>query len=69
MEYLGFWVNRNGIKLINKNIEEMTNTNPPTSQQPVKKFIGVVNYYHNMWPRRSHTLAPLTKIMSNKGNF
>ena len=33
---------------------------PPIYRKEVQKFIGVINYYCNMWPRRSHTLAPLT---------
>ena len=43
--------------------------NPPTYRKQVQQFIGVVNYYRNMWPRRSHTLSPLTKITSKKGNL
>ena len=40
--------------------------NPPTSRKEVRKFIGVVNYYRNMWPRRPHMLAPLTKLVPIK---
>jgi hypothetical protein len=34
---------------------------PPTSLQLLRGFIGMVNFYRNMWPHRSHILAPLTK--------
>ena len=31
MEYLSFWVTRNGVKPINRKIEAITNMAPPTS--------------------------------------
>ena len=69
MEYLVFWVTRDGVKPINRKIKVINNVNPPTYQRQVQKFIGVVNYYRYMWPRRSHMLAPLTKLTSIKKKF
>ena len=43
IEYLGFWVTHNGIKPINKDIESITNMNPPNSRKEARKFIVVVN--------------------------
>ena len=42
---------------------------PPTSQKQVVNFIGVINYHPVMWPRRSHTLAPLTRLIYIKSKF
>ena len=42
---------------------------PPTPRKEIRKFIGVINYYHNTWPRRSHMLAPLTILTSIKMKF
>ena len=69
MEYLGFWVTRYGIKPINRKIEVITNMKPPTSRKEVQNFMDVINYYRNMWSRRSHMSAPLTKLTSIKRNF
>ena len=42
---------------------------PLTYRKEVRQFIGVLNYYRNMWSRLSHTLAPLTKITPSKVKF
>ena len=42
---------------------------PPTYQKYVRKFIGVINYYRDMCPRRSHKLAPLTRLTYIKRKF
>ena len=66
---MGFWVTRDGVKPTNRKIEAITNMSPPTSRKEVQKCIGVINYNRNIFPKRSHTLAPLTKLTSIKRNF
>ena len=50
-------------------MEVITNMEPPNSPKEVIQFIGVVNNYRNMSPRKSHMLAPLTRITPNKVKF
>ena len=37
----------------------------PRKVKDLRMFIGMVNYYKDMWPSRAHILAPLTEQTGN----
>ena len=39
---------------------------PPKNQKQLCSFIGLVNYYMDIWVKQSHLLQPLTVLTSNK---
>ena len=64
MEYLGFWVTPEGIRLLNKKIESITNMAPQTSYKELRALIVLENYYQDMWEKNPHTFKPLTRLVS-----
>jgi hypothetical protein len=40
----------------------------PRTITNLRWFIGCVNFYRDMWPSRSHVLAPLTACLGMKKN-
>ena len=42
---------------------------PSKTKRELRKFIGVVNYYRDMWIRRSEVLAPLTALTSKQATW
>ena len=62
LEYLGYHISRKGIKPIYKKVQAMLNIQTPKTVKQLQSFIGLVNYYRDMWKRRSHVLAPLSKL-------
>jgi hypothetical protein len=49
LEYLGYWISRAGIQPIAKKVEAIKNIAPPTTKRELRRFIGIVNYYRDMW--------------------
>jgi hypothetical protein len=64
LEYLGYWITRNGIQPTSSKVHAISNIAPPKNKKELRRFIGMVNYYRDMWIRRLHVLAPLAALTS-----
>jgi hypothetical protein len=69
IDYLGYWITREGIQPQTKKVEAILRIKPPSNKRELRRFLGMVNYYRDMWRRRSHLLAPLTKLVGKDSKF
>jgi RNase H-like domain found in reverse transcriptase len=65
-DFLGHWLTPTGIKPWEKNVRGILDMQAPMNIKQIQAFLGMVGYYHNMWPRRPHILAPLTELTGKK---
>ena len=69
IEYLGFWVSNQGIQPLTKKVQAIREMTAPRKTKDVRQFVGMINYYRDMWHKHAHTLTPLTKLCSTKLKF
>jgi hypothetical protein len=67
--YLGFIITRDGIKPQPEKIQGILNMKQPKTQKEVRRFVGMVNFYRDLYPKRAETLAPLTALCSQNKKF
>ena len=68
-EYLGFLLTTEGIKPLPHKAIAITKIERSNSTKNVRSFVGLVNNYKDMWPRRAHFLAPLTDACSTRKKY
>ncbi len=69
VQYLGFNISRDGISPQKEKIQGILNMAPPKNQKEVRRFIGLVNFYHDLYPRRAEILAPLMTLCGKNTKF
>jgi len=63
IEYLGYILTRGGIKPQPKKVQAILVLNPPNNVKELRHFLGMVQYYRDMWAKRSEMLAPLSDLV------
>ena len=67
IEYLGYILTRQGIKPQPEKVQAILALKAPTSVKELRKFLGMVQYYRDLWEKRSHLIAPLTDLIGECG--
>ena len=62
VEYLGYQLIDRGIESQPKKIKAMNRVLPPKSSKQLCRFLGMINFYRDVFKRRSHILASLNAL-------
>ncbi len=69
VDYLGFDITREGIKPQAAKVKGIFYMSRPRNQRAVHHFVGMVNFYRDLYPKRATTLAPLTDLCGKNRKF
>ena len=63
IEYLGYLITRDGIKPVDSKVNAILNLEPPKNVKELRRVLGMVQFYRDMWEKRTHILSPLTDLL------
>ncbi len=58
---------RDGIKPLSNKVQAILLIQPPTNVIQLRHFLGMVQYYHDLWARRSKMPPPLASLVGECG--
>ncbi len=67
IKYLGYVLTRDGIKPQSNKVQAILAIKPPTGARLLRHFLGMVQYYCDLWARWSNMLVPLTSLVGECG--
>jgi hypothetical protein len=66
IEYLECILTRDGIKPQSNEVQAILAIQLPTNVKQLRHFLGMVQYYRNLWARQGKMLAPLTSLVGER---
>ena len=66
LEFLGHFVNDQGISPLPERVEAIKTYPPPASLKKLRTFLGLVNFYHRFIKDAASILAPLNNLLAKK---
>jgi hypothetical protein len=67
IEYLGYILTRDGIKPQGYKVQTIFAIQPPKGVKQLRHFLGMVQYYRDLWVRRSKNVTPFTSLVGECG--
>ncbi|XP_054257143.1 uncharacterized protein K02A2.6-like [Macrosteles quadrilineatus] len=67
--YLGYKLDREGIKKTEEKIQAIVDAKPPTNLTELRSFIGFVSYYSRFIPKAADLMRPLYDLMKKNKTF
>jgi len=67
IEYLVYILSKNRIKPQSNKVQAILAIQPPKGVKQLRHFLGMVQYYRDLWERRSDMLAPLNALVREYG--
>jgi hypothetical protein len=61
LKYLGYWIARHGIQPSQNKVKANQTIKTPNNRRELRRFIGMVNYYCDIWIRWSMFLLHLRR--------
>ena len=68
-EYLGYILTRTGMEPQSNKLQVIFTITPPKQVKDLCRFLGMVQYYRDLWVRHSEMLAPLTSLVGECGHI
>ena len=67
IEYLGYTLTRDGIKPQQEKVSAILALQPPSNVKQLRRVLGIIQYYRDIWEKRTDLLAPLTDLVAECG--
>jgi hypothetical protein len=66
VNFLGYRVDQEGIAPLPEKVQAIKEFPEPTSQKPLRRLLGMINFYHRFIPGAATILAPLNELLKER---